>query len=287
MSNNLYDADIFKSIKDISLISWLYTKSLVKSFTRDSHFESINKYCMFIGYSKSGKTFLSSLLDAHPHIVFANELPVLRYVDIGFNQRQIFHLILENSRVFTESGRSSRGYSYQVHNQWQGKFDQQIKVIGDNKGEDTTLRLRGRLWMLQRLHNTIGVNIKFIHFIRNPFDNISYMAMVKSKLNLKQCIDYYFGLCETMLTIKDVIDSNDLFEICYDSFVDNPRYYLENICQFLGLNAPEDYLDDCTSIVFEHPVKSRYDVKWSQDLIDLVHNKIKKIPFLEGYTYSN
>lgn len=288
MSNNLYQKNIFSRIQDMGFISWLYAKSFLKSFSTESLFESIDKYCMFIGYSKSGKTFLSSLLDAHPHIVFANELPVLRYIDIGFSRRQIFDLILENSRAFTEAGRSSRGYSYKVPNQWQGKFNQQLKVIGDNKGEGTTLRLRGRLWMLQHLYNTMEMKIKFIHVIRNPFDNISYMARVKkSKLNLKQCIYHYFALCETVLTIKEVIDSNDLFEIRYESFVDNPRYYLENLCKFLDLNAPDDYLDDCTSIVFEHPVKSRYEVTWSQEFIDIVHKQIEKIPFLEGYNYSN
>lgn len=288
MSNNLYETGIFKRIQDVGLISWFYTKSFLRKFTHDSHFDSIHTYCMFIGYSKSGKTFLSSLLDAHPHIVFANELPVLRYVDIGFDRRQIFYLILENSRTFTEAGRSSRGCSYQVPNQWQGRFNQQIKVIGDNKGEGTTLRLRGRLWMLQRLQNTIGIKIKFIHLIRNPFDNISYMAMVrKSKLNLEQCIDYYFGLCETMLDIKNVIDDDSLLEIRYECFVAKPRYHLENICNFLGVDAPDNYLDDCVSVVFKQPVKSRYDVNWNQELIDSVYKKIESFPFLDGYTYEN
>lgn len=287
MKNNLYEKDVFAKIQDVTWISWLYTKSLFESFYTDSVFESIDEYCMFIGYSKSGKTFLSSLLDAHPHILFANELPVLRCINIGFSRRQIFHLILENSRTFTEAGRSSRGYSYQVPNQWQGKFKDYLKVIGDNKGEDTTLRLRGRLWMLKRLHTTMRMNIKFIHVMRNPFDNISYMTLDKNgKLNLKDCICYYFDLCKTMLTLKAVIDRDNLFEIRYESFVNKPRYYLEDICHFLGLNAPDDYLNDCAEFVFKKPVKSRYDVTWSQDLIDIVHEEIEKIPFLNGYRYN-
>ena len=292
MGNNLYDKNIFRKIQDIGYIYWLYIKSLFKVFQNQTLSRSTVKYCTFIGYSKSGKTFLSSLLDAHPYIVFANELPILQYIYLGFSRRQIFYLILENSATFTKVGRKSRGYSYIVPNQWQGKFNHQLKVIGDENGEGTTLRLRGRMWMLQRLYKTMGMNTKFIHVIRNPFDNISYMAMVNNrkftnKFTLKECIYYYFGLCETVLTIKNAIDDNNLFEIRYESFVEKPRYYLEHLCYFLGLNAPDEYLNDCLKIVFKQPVKSRYDVNWNQELIDIVHNKIDNYPFLKGYTYSN
>ena len=292
MSKNLYDENILGKIQDITLVFYLYIRSLLKTFKNQTLSETTATYCTFIGYSKSGKTFLSSLLDAHPNMVFANELPILRYIYLKFSRQQIFNLILDNSSTFTEVGRKSRGYSYIVPNQWQGRFNHQLKVIGDENGEGTTLRLRGRLWMLGRLYQTMGINTKFIHVVRNPFDNISYMSMVNkskfiNKFTLKECIDYYFDLCKTVLKIKNVIDDDSLFEIRYECFVEKPRYHLKNICIFLGLNAPDDYLNDCASIVFENPVASRYDVNWNRELIDIVHNKIDNFPFLKGYTYDN
>jgi len=82
---------------------------------------------MFVGYPRTGHSLIGSLLDAHPRIVIAHELDALELFQWGFSQRQVFHLLLENSRKMAAAGRSHHGYSYGVPNQWQVGRDKEIQ----------------------------------------------------------------------------------------------------------------------------------------------------------------
>ena len=125
----------YRKVKELNLTYVLETLKDKKTF------QNVDKYCMFIGYPRSGHSLVGSLLDAHPNIIIAHELNALNFVDMGFNQQQIYYLILKNSRKLATQGRESSGYSYEVHHQWQGKF-RELKVIGDKKGGDSTSKLR-------------------------------------------------------------------------------------------------------------------------------------------------
>ncbi|MGK7936932.1 MAG: hypothetical protein AB4206_14215, partial [Xenococcaceae cyanobacterium] len=115
----------------------LYLESYYQGLKHKEIFNKIDKYCMFIGYPRSGHTLVGSLLDAHPEMVIAQELDALRFLKKDYGRRQIYSLILQNSQKFTETGRNCAGYSYIVPNQWQGKFDK-LKIIGDKKGAGST-----------------------------------------------------------------------------------------------------------------------------------------------------
>ena len=265
-----------------------YPISLCGGFRNRRLFEDVEIYCMFIGYSRSGKTLVSSLLDAHPNMIIADQLGALMYIHAGFSQKQIYYLLIEKSQAFTRAGRRTKWYSYQVSNQWQGKF-RKLLVIGDNHGEGATLRLRERPWLLRRLRNAIGGNMRFIHVIRNPYDNISDLVTQRRdlKLDLRGITEYYFSLCETITDIKRQVESSELFELRYESLVKSPEICLEELCYFLGAGASNDYLNDCASILFESPHKSRYSVQWSRELIDIVEERMEHFSFLHGYSYES
>lgn len=88
-----------------------YVKSFCKQSKYEEDIKSIEKYCMFVGYPRSGHSLVGSLLDAHPNIVIAHELDALRYIKEGFNKKQLFYLLLEKSQRFTKAGREWTGYS--------------------------------------------------------------------------------------------------------------------------------------------------------------------------------
>lgn len=248
-------------------------------------FEDIETYCMFIGYRRSGKTLTASLLDAHPNMIIADELGVLRYIHAGFTRKQIWYLLLEKSRLFTTEGRISKGYSHRIPGQWQGQF-RKLRVIGDNKGQGAALRLRARPWLLTRLYKTMGVKIKLFHVVRNPYDNISSISKRMNK-NLPESIDLYFSLCETVTDIKKRLNTDELLEFRHESFIADPKNMLKRICAFLGLDAPEDYLNDCAGIILNSPRKTRYHVQWDNRLTDTVKRKMSQFPYLKGYSYED
>ena len=112
-----------------------YLKSVYGAYKNRELFSTIEKYCMFIGYPRSGHSLIGSLLDAHQNMVIAHELDAMKYVKYGFSKEQIFYLILENSKNFTKKGREWTGYSYLVPNQWHSRFSK-LKLLAIKKEEE-------------------------------------------------------------------------------------------------------------------------------------------------------
>jgi len=227
-------------------------------------------------------------LDAHPDIVVGHERDVLYFAHAGFGRAQIYSLLLKSSEDFAKKGLRKIGYAYSVPDQWQGRF-RHIKAIGDKHGEATTLRLKACPWLLRRAHRLMGSDLKFIHVVRNPYDNIRTIALKTKRdgnsLDLRHSIDYYFSLCQTITETKRRIAMENLFEFRHEIFVQNPKILLEKLCHFLRVDTPENYLRDCSDIVFKSHRKTRFEVNWSDDLIDRVRLGIDRFPFLKGYAF--
>ena len=96
---------------------WLRSR-FITTFVRPPELRTVERYCMFIGYPRSSHSLVGSLLDAHPEMVIAHEQDALRHVRPWYSREQLFYLLLENSRRFTEAGRTWTGYSYAVPNQY-------------------------------------------------------------------------------------------------------------------------------------------------------------------------
>lgn len=66
-----------------------------------------------------------------------------------------------------------------------------LQVIGDKKAamaSEILLQRQGR-HSLRKLEDSLGVQLKFIHVIRNPFDNIATMALRIAKLKKNKLQD--------------------------------------------------------------------------------------------------
>ena len=271
-----------------------YLRSSIEGRRNMGHFESVETYCMFVGYPKSGHSLFGSLLDAHPEAIIAHEQDALRYLRAGFGRPQLLHLLLENSRRYAEAGRDWNVYSYTVPGQWQGRF-RKLRVIGDKKGALSTLRLDKDPGLQQRLRETVGVPVKYVHVVRNPYDNISTMlrdGVFDWRTNghgrdLRRSIGDYFSLCEAMRRFEGRTDASDIFEVRHEEIVEDPERALRRLCAFLGLDAPEDYLRDCTGMVFRAPSRSRNKVEWSAEDIELVRQRAEEFRFLRGYSYED
>lgn len=249
---------------------------------------------MFVGYPKSGHSLFGSLLDAHPEAIVAHEQDALRYLHKGFGRVQLFHLLRENSRRYAEAGRDWNVYSYRVPGQWQGRF-RKLRVIGDKKGALSTLRLDRDPGLQRKLQKTVGVPVKYVHVVRNPYDNISTMfrdGVFDWRTNgrgrdLRRSIEDYFSLCEAMRRFEERTDASDVFEVRHEEIVEDPGHALRRLCAFVGLGAPEDYLRDCAGMVFRSPSRSRSRVEWSDENVEIVRRRSEEFRFLRGYSYED
>jgi Sulfotransferase family len=257
-----------------------------------SNFKDVQAFCMFIGQPFSGHSLVGSLLDAHRHAVIAHELDALRYVKARYARSQLFGLIIDKDRAFTQQGRRFTGYEYVVPNQWQGRWEK-LLVIGDKKGGKSTTWLAENPELLGRLRATVKVPLRIINVVRNPFDNIATIRKRSIQFGRKASWDQpgatedYFSRCDTIEELKKTIRDEEIIDVKLESMVTDAGATLRSLCGFLGIDSPEDYVNDCAEIVFASPRKTRSQEDWTPETIAEIERRLARFDFLDGYTFEN
>lgn len=281
-------ASVRDHVRDRLALAWAYPTSYYKGRKNKELFEGVGTYCMFIGYPRSGHSLVGSLLDAHPHAIIAHELDALKFVEAGFGRDQLYQLLLDNSRRFARRGREWTGYAYEVPRQWQGRSND-LRVIGDKKGGRSTLRLARNPDLPHRLQKTVAAGIRYVHTIRNPYDNIATMHKRALEHDHHQTLGAtagdYLERCEMNAKLKERLGDEAVLDVHHESFVENPKSSLGGLCDFVGLGYDEGYLEDCASIVFASPRKSRHAVEWDDATSAAVRTGIERFDFLRDYSY--
>jgi hypothetical protein len=185
----------------------------------------------------------------------------------------------------TKSGHSGKRYSYAVPGQWQGRF-KKIEIVGDSKAGVSIRRLSNNPALLQKLKETVRVDIKFLQVTRNPYDNISTKA-IRERQSLSNAIESYFSNCQGIVRIRASLDPNDLLVIRHEDLIKDAEAFLHKLSGFLGFEPIPDYIRDCAGIIYKSPAKSRHKLEWPTQLIEQVAQQIEKYDFLAGYSYEN
>ena len=250
--------------------------------------------CLFIGYPRSGHTILGSLIDAHPDAMIGHEFDAMLFLRCGFHLRETFPLMEAASRRAAGRGRFVGGYNYAVPEMWQGRA-RDLLVIGDKHGEATSAEFHKNPWVLDRLLQEQAIPVRFLHVVRHPFDNIATISkrplpglgkwiaggvVKKSGDSLLDAENYYFALVESVM---QTLARAKTLTIHYESLVAEPHKTLANVCHFLGLSAPTDYLDACASIILPQPKLTRHEIIWPPGTQDRIRERCAAVPFLQGY----
>lgn len=149
----------------------------------------VQKFVFFIGYPRSGHSIIGSMMDAHPNIVIAHELFLFRgwwskmeKKQRSFTKSLIFRSIYESSLADAYKGwrnknMTAKGYSLDLVYPWQGRYNGSIQIIGDKSGGDTAFAYMQSPSQFRAKYkvfiDAVGIPIRIIHVVRNPFDIIS------------------------------------------------------------------------------------------------------------------
>jgi len=261
-------------------------KSMFKGGAYEAVANNLETLCLFIGYPRSGHSLVGSLLDAHPEMIVAHEADLLDYFQEGFSRRQLLYVLLENSRVFTRHGRAWTDYSYEVPNQYNGRFET-LKVIGDKKGLKTAFALDEDPGLAERLRECMGVPVKLVHVTRNPFDNISTIKM-REDVTLDKSIEIYFGIADAVKGQKERWPEEHWFDLRHEDLFVDAHTHLKALVEYFGREASEQYLSDCASIIFDQPNQSRHKLadEWTPERIAEIEARLQHYPFLASYRFA-
>ena len=253
-------------------------------------FDDIKYFLLFMCNPRSGHSLIGSILDAHPNIVISHELNVLHYFEyLNFDYKRIYSMILSNSRKLSESkSRFQTGYNYNIPYKFAGDYDK-LTVIGDKQGEGNIQFIRFEPKLFLKILEIFKKNLKIICVLRNPYDNISAMYRVlKHRLSMESVIKRYFCNIRVFDLIRNKLDKEQTYFYKHESLLENPKSILNEICSFLGVEVPSDYLSVCDGIINKKPHKRRYKENWTKDDLDLIEEYMKKKDFIEymkGYSF--
>ena len=253
-------------------------------------FAGVKKYVFFMGHGRSGHSIIGSLMDAHPHMVIAHQFHVFNNFDelnkVPSQQwRDHFFELLYNDSVTDAASAltdTSKGYSLEVEDSWQGKFDKYIEVIGDKSGAETTGCYIKRNERLRndylKLKQELSIPMRIIYALRNPFDIISteliYALTNREEYRTKKLalnslstvvrkvkvtdgkltreINYFFDHVRAAIeSIDNLFGRENVLMVHNSDLVDDPRGTITRIFQFLEMDVSEHYLDMCAAKVFK------------------------------------
>jgi hypothetical protein len=249
---------------------------------------SVRCYCLFLGHARSGHSIVGALLDAHPRMAIADEVLSVRLIDRGLSRDEVLWWSLDVARNQARRQRLKRGrgdkvYSYQVPGQWQGRT-RDLRVVGTSDAGRTVRALSEDDILIDRVRARLdGLDLRFIQVIRNPYDNIATM-MLRSGRTFDSACGRYFENWRLIEQLRARIGEEAVISLRHEDLLTQPRDELARLCGFLGVEAPDDYLDACASILLQSQSKTRNSIGWTDEERRRIDAGIAEFDALSGYS---
>jgi Sulfotransferase family len=240
----------------------------------------LQRFVLFIGYSRSGHSLVAALLDAHPNVVVSHELHAVKHLKTGSAFADVAHAVQLNSCYFNHFGRGYTGYDYRVPGQYQGRCTE-LKVLGDKKANGTCRALLKDPELVSWLERTIPVPVTFIHVIRNPWDNIASKAR-RTGMSLDGAADSYLRNAAAIHALRRRYPQH-VIDIYLDELSAAPIESLRRMVGRLGIDADEKYFADCAAIVFQSPRQTQREFDWPPALRVRIAQELRRIDHLSRF----
>jgi hypothetical protein len=163
-------------------------------------------------------------------------------------------------------------------------------VIGVRKAGKTATEISEYPGLLDRFDQKVTLDKKFIHVARNPFDCITTTFHKTRRRrgedpgeHLNREIERYFVRCGSVATVAEKFGPKSLKIIHLEQVISDPAHELTDLCAFLGLDSPAEYLASCAGIVNDAPNQTRRTITWDPNSSELVLAHMQRFPWLQRY----
>jgi len=232
-------------------------------------------FLSFMGYPRSGHTLVAAILNANPNCMVSNQLNIFNSDKVDMNYIRSYSLITGTWKSSTQIPHVPK---------------QEITVIGDKTGHRTVVTLKDNPQRLGFIKSQVSVPIKWIHVVRNPFDNLATWAKLNHKNNSKisvkahldNVIEKYIELNETIVRLKK---SEDVLTVRHEYVITRMHNTLEEMANFLEISFDPIWRDNVRNTVWKKPRLTRRTIPWTQKQKGTVHNIINQYEWLKGYDF--
>lgn len=239
-------------------------------------------FLSFCGYPRSGHTLVAAMLNANPNVLCSNQENF--YGDVAnLDKKTLIETIKKGSLSQFKSTISI-----------QPVLKKEILVMGDKTGHRTVTVLDKSPQNLGMMKDIVGVPIKWIHVVRNPFDNLATWARLNYKNLIKNgqdatkheqldiVIHRYRELNETIVKLKR---SEDILTVNHEYVITRMHNTLEEMANFLEISFDPNWRDNVRGTVWKKPRQTRKTIKWTIPQQKAVNQMIEEYPWLDGYVY--
>jgi hypothetical protein len=105
-------------------------------------------------------------------------------------------------------------------------------------------------------------------------------------LKIRKQLEILIRQATTNQRLMDDSDVN-ILTLQHEALVADPYAMLERICTFLELEAPEPWLQACSSIIFKNPKKTRHLFDYPPELKQANTERMHLFPFLANYCFDD
>jgi hypothetical protein len=236
-------------------------------------------FLSFCGYPRSGHTLVAAILNANPNVVCSNQLNIYQGKNIDFKYIKEY---------------SKRPETWKSSTQIPHVPKKEITVIGDKTGHRTIEILKSDPTILGKFKAKIDIPIKWIHVVRNPFDNLATWAKLNYENKIKNSkqtnivkelnnvIEKYKALNDTISKLRM---SEDVLTVNHEFVITRMHNTLEEISNFLEISFDPIWRDNVRNTVWKQPRTTRRQIPWDINQKRNVKSIINQYPWLNGYEY--
>lgn len=280
--------------------------------------EAVERFVFFLGWPRSGHSIVASMMDAHPEMIIAQHFLLFKehpnvaskQLLLNRNKRLVktkfFSELYHDSHYSANHYRKSaiKGYNLSVDTHWQGAFNK-LRVIGAREAGYVSSRYSEDPLLLglyyQILVDKLGIPVHVLLVVRNPYDMIatSLLYNASSVCKRKVCAskDHPYNDSQRLMqqaelifqdaaAVEEMIRDNHLnvLEIHHEDHIKDPVRTMQQICEFLEVECPEDFLRECERKTFKVVSNARETVVWTKEVLDFVERKISRHSFFSRYS---
>ncbi|MEM0914420.1 MAG: hypothetical protein AAGK09_07395 [Planctomycetota bacterium] len=246
-----------------------------------AYFDRVNTFCFFVSPARSGHSIIGQLLCAHPDVIVSDELGVVTMIDEGMSAEQVFALIRTQDLNLQARGRAKSGYDYRV-GAAQNRTDKRPLVMGDAKGARATSLLAGDEAFAPRLREAMGVPIRAIVHLRNPFDIVGSRVKRRGR-KLDEAIGRVELLHAELLTAVGRLADDERLIQHHEDVIADPAEAFRRMFAFLGVEPDERAVKACAAKLWQRPRTARTQADWSDDAVSRLRALIDTNPLLAPY----
>ncbi len=220
----------------------------------------------FCGSNQSGSTIVSAILDSHPNVRVTTEQQSIYRWYVGKLSKE---LLMERVLTYGQS-RLTKSMGLPGGN-WTARENQKsLLIIGEKQVDDIDRAVsmrRAGLDLLDEFSGFVGLPIKLINTIRNPYDSIAARLEKKAHIeryhNVEEAFDANVRRYVSLYKVIDpFLNRHPHFKLYNEELIKDPKETLIRLCEYLELPVVEPWLATAMAAVFTEPHNRKDNREW-------------------------